>query len=233
MKSAFAIRMGVDTPLSLRALLHLDGLLGSLAALRGQDPTDIPLSRCKGIWQGSAAMLETGTFGASASVQTRIKHVSPDTVPPNIFDHIEPSCRKIGPMSPMRGVLSQYPILQGVRAVWFTGLGDSAGVEDLLRDVRNLGAMGRTGYGRVVELDVLEAHAHSLSGIATLTGMPVRTLPVETWDRLGLQRHPFAAVSLQRPCPPYWTGPSVPCISPLQLDMTGTAAEIKVLAALV
>lgn len=178
-------------------------------------------------------MLETGTFGMPASVQTRIKHVSPDSVPPNIFDHTEPSCRKIGPMSPMRSALSQYPILQGVRAVWFTGFGDSAGVSDLLRDVRNLGAMGRTGYGRVVELDLLEAHAHPLSGIATLTGMPIRTLPVETWDRFGLQRHPSAAISLQRPHPPYWSGPSVPCISPLQIDMTGTVAEIKVLAAVV
>lgn len=46
MTFAFAIRMSVDTPLSLRTLLHLDGLLGSLAALRGQDPTNIPLSRC-------------------------------------------------------------------------------------------------------------------------------------------------------------------------------------------
>ncbi len=233
MISSFAIRMGIDTPLSLRTLLHLDGLLGFLAARRGQDPRDIPLSRYEGVWQGSAAMLETGALGATLSVQTRVKHVSSDTVSSGTFEHIEPSRRKIGPMSPMRNALSQYPLLQGVRGVWFIGRGDSARVEDLLRDARNLGAMGGTGYGRVIKLDLLEARDHPLTGVATLTGMPVRTLPVETWNLLGLGRHPSAVISLQRPYPPYWTGPSVPCISPLQIEMTGTAREIRSLAAIV
>lgn len=231
MTSSFAIRMGIDTPLSLRALLHLDGLLGFHAALRGQSLTDVPLSQHEGVWQGSAAMLETGTFGAIASIQTRIKHVSLDTVPPGIFEQTQSARRKIGPMSPMRGALSQYPLLQGIRAVWFTGRGDRARVEALLQEVRNLGAMGRTGYGHVASLQILELRDHALTGIASSAGMPVRTVPVETWDALGLGRHASSVVSLQRPCPPYWTGPTIPCISPIQVDMTGTAAEIRALAA--
>ena len=233
MTTSFAIRMGIDTPLSLRALLHLDGLLGFHAALRGHNLTDVPLSRYGGVWQGSAAMLETGTFGATASIQNRIKHVSLETVPPGIFDQIQPTRRKIGPMSPMRRALSQYLLLHGIRAVWFTGRGDRSCVEALLKEVRNLGAMGRTGYGRVTDLQMLEVRDHTLTGIASPAGMPVRTVPVEAWDGLGLGRHASAVVSLQRPGPPYWTGPTIPCISPTQIDMTGTASEIRTLAALV
>ncbi len=223
--------MGIDTPLSLRALLHLDGLLGFHLSLRGQSPTDIPLARHEGVWQGSAAMLETGTFGAIASIQTRIKHVSLDTIPSGIFEQTQSAHRKIGPMSPMRRALSQYPLLQGIRAVWFTGRGDSARVEALLQEVRNLGAMGRTGYGRVADLQIMELRDHALTGIASSAGMPVRTVAIETWDALGLGRHASAVISLQRPCPPYWIGPTIPCISPIQFDMTGTATEIRALAA--
>ncbi len=225
--------MSIDTPLSLRALLHLDGLLGFHAVLRGQNLTDIPLSQYEGTWQGSAAILETGTFGATTSIQTRIKHVLLDTVPPEISGPTQSLRRKIGPMSPMRGTLSQYPLLQGVRAVWFIGRGDIARVEALLLEVRNLGAMGRTGYGRVTDMQILKVRDYNLTGIASSAGMPVRTVPLEVWDTLGLGRHASAVISLQRPYPPYWTGPTKPCISAIQVDMTGTVEEIKVLAAVV
>lgn len=233
MSTSFAIRMSIDTPLALRALLHLDGLLGFHTALRGQNLTDIPLSQYEGIWQGSAAMLETGTFGATVLTQTRIKHVSLDTVPPEILEQAQPIHSKIGPMSPMRGTLSQYPLLEGIRAVWFTGRGDSTRVEALLQEVRNLGAMGRTGYGRVIDLQMLKVYDHILTGIASSAGMPLRTVPLGAWDALGLGRHASAVVSLQRPYPPYWTGPTIPCISPIQVDMTGTLVEMKALAAVI
>ena len=56
MTESFAVRIGIDTPLSLRGLLHLDGLLGSLAVARGREATNIPLLKHEGIWQGSAAI---------------------------------------------------------------------------------------------------------------------------------------------------------------------------------
>jgi len=40
---SFAVRIEIDTPLSLRGLLHLDGLLGALAVGRSKEATDIPL----------------------------------------------------------------------------------------------------------------------------------------------------------------------------------------------
>jgi hypothetical protein len=32
---------------------------------------------------------------------------------------------------------------------------------------------------------------------------------------------------MQRPIPPYWTGEEVPCIAPIQVDLMGSAAEIR------
>jgi len=49
MTESFAVRIGIDTPLSLRGLLHLDGLLGSLAVARGREATNIPLLKHEGI----------------------------------------------------------------------------------------------------------------------------------------------------------------------------------------
>jgi hypothetical protein len=229
MMESFAVRIEIDTPLSLRGLLHLDGLLGALAVGRSKEATDIPLQKHEGIWQGSAAILETGSFGALAEEQIRIKHVVNETVPNGIFDHLKPAQRRIGEMSPMRKVLSAYPCFDAVRAVWFTGCGITSAVLDLLRDVRNLGAMGRTGYGRITGVDLFEIEQSATAGLAFSSGFPARTVPVEIWDRLNLGRSEAAIISLQRFQPPYWTGPEVPCISPMQVDLIGTSGDIRAL----
>ena len=227
MTESFAVRIGIDTPLSLRGLLHLDGLLGSLAVARGREATNIPLLKHEGIWQGSAAILETGPFGALAAGQFRIKHVIAEAAPDDIFDHLKPAQRKIGKMSPMRNILSAYPSYEGIQAVWFTGRGDAEAVVDLLHDARNLGAMGRTGYGRVTDLELIKVDDEPMSGLVASSGLPARTVPVETWDRFGLGRPDAAIISLQRFQPPYWTGPELACISPMQVDLSGTLGEIR------
>jgi hypothetical protein len=113
MTESFAVRIGIDTPLSLRGLLHLDGLLGPLAVARGREATNIPLLKHDGIWQGSAAILETDPFGALAAGQFRIKHVIAEAAPDDIFDHLKPAQRKIGKMSPMRNILSALSVVRG------------------------------------------------------------------------------------------------------------------------
>lgn len=226
MSDSFAVRMEIDTPISLRGLLHLDGLLGSLLTARGGRLEDIPLKRHLGIWQGSVAILETGPFGTVSRTDLRIKHVATEGVPAGIFNHLKPGQRRIGEMHPMRNVLTPYPCLDGVRAVWFTARGDPVQALDLLADARNLGAMGRTGWGRVVDMMAFDVRDDALTGLVLASGLPARAMPLPTWEQLGLKRPEAAVVSMQRPGPPYWTGEEVPCIAPIQIDLMGSAAEI-------
>ncbi len=98
MTASFALRMAIDTPIALQRLLHLDGLLCSLAAAVGGQWDDIPLERYEGIWQGSAAMLEVGPFGPTYFQQMRLKHVR---WPRPTADRYR-SCRKKGSCRPRR-----------------------------------------------------------------------------------------------------------------------------------
>jgi hypothetical protein len=227
MSASFAVRMEIDTPISLRGLLHLDGLLGALLTARGGRLEDIPLTRHFDTWQGSVAILETGPFGSISRTNVRVKQVVADGVPAGILDHLKPGQRRIGEMHPMRNLLTPYPCFDGVRAVWFAARDDSIHALDLLSDVRNLGAMGRTGWGRVVDLMHVDLPDNESTGLVLASGLPARTISLATWERLGLQRPEDAVVSMQRAVPPYWTGEEVPCISPIQVDVAGTAAEIR------
>jgi hypothetical protein len=228
MIQSFAIRIEIDTPIALRNLLHLDGLLGAEQTLRGRRLEDIPLERRLGSWQGSVGILETGPFGPVSSRNVRLKHVPADGVPPGIFDHLKPGQRRLNQMHPMRNVLTPYTCLDGIRAVWFTARGDIARTLDLLSNTRNLGAMGRTGWGRIVDITTSDIRNEAMTGLVFPgSGLPARTVPVATWNQLGLKQPESAIVSMQRANPPYWIGEEVPCISPIQVDAMGTATEIK------
>jgi hypothetical protein len=98
---------------------------------------------------------------------------------------------------------------------------------DLLHDARNLSAMGRTGYGRIIDLELFEIEQRAMAGILLSSNLPARTVPVEIWDRLNLGRPHAAVISLQRHHPPYWTGPEVVCISPMQVDLSGNFSDIR------
>ena len=126
----------------------------------------------------------------------------------------------------MRNALSSYPCFDGVRAVWFAGCGDAEAVLDLLHDARNLALMGRTGYGRIAGFALFEIEQSATAGLFP-SGLPARTVPVEIWDDLDLGRSAAAIISLQRFQPPYWTGPEVECISPMQVDLSGTSNDIR------
>jgi hypothetical protein len=229
MTSSFAIRFGIDTPIVLRDLLHFDGLLGSLLFAQNRSLNELPLIEMFGVWQGSAAILETGPFGFMQSNIARLKRVQISSMPSGLFDHLEPNARKIGQMSPMRNQMNVYTCFEGVRAVWFIGRGDYDSTVDLLYDVRNLGAMGKTGYGRVTSIDMVELEENRLTAVATRAGMPLRTIALSDWDRIGVRRPDSSIVSLQRYRPPYWTGVKTPCISPMQIDLCGTSSEINFL----
>jgi hypothetical protein len=136
-------------------------------------------------------------------------------------------------MSPMRNRLSTYPLLDGVLAVWFTGCGDPDAVFDLLHDARNVGAMGRTGYGRITARTLQTIKDSEIAGLALSSGIPARCMPVETWDGLNLPRPDSAILSMQRFKPPYWAGEESICISPMQIDIGGTYREIETLASVI
>lgn len=232
MINAFAMRIAIDTPIAIRQLLHLDALLGSVRAMRGEDPYNLPLRQSDGVWHASAAILETGVFGAFGSSQMRLKDIDADAVPKGLFTHLPASKRKIGQMSPYRGTLSDYPLFEGVFAVWFVGHGNQEATQDLVAAVRGLGAMSQTGYGHITEVETTQLPDQPLAGIALPSGLPARTVPVDAWKRMGLANHDDAVVSQQRTGAPYWTGAEVACVMPMQIDLTGTRRSIASLIGL-
>jgi hypothetical protein len=86
--------------------------------------------------------------------------------------------------------------------------------------------MGRTGYGRTTGIEVMVVDDSALTGLVVGNGRPARTMPVDLWERIGDAEHPQKVVSDERAYPPYWTGREEPCVSPMQVDLMGTRAEL-------
>ena len=82
---AFAVRLGVDTPISLRNLLHLDALMGSIAVRLGRSHEDLPLGRSDGLWHASAALIETTAFGVSEATYRRSAALRRDSIAPGLL----------------------------------------------------------------------------------------------------------------------------------------------------
>jgi hypothetical protein len=225
MKS-FAVRLAIDTPIALDSLLHLDGLLCALTARAGNHWNEIPLAQTDGIWHGSAALLECGPFGPAYSQVVRLKHVRVDSVPRPAAEALPARDRRIRDMSRERNRLTPHTLLAGIRAVWFVGRGNPDRVKELLATARNLGSMGQTGYGRIREQEAIEVPDVVTSGLVHTPAFPARNLPLDLWKKIGRDDQARGIVSMQRPLPPYWHGPEVECISPMQVDLTGTAAEL-------
>jgi hypothetical protein len=224
MKS-FAVRMAIDTPISLCNLLHLDAVLGSVVCRNGGAYGDLPLACTDGLWHASAALLETTAYGASDISYIRVKAVL--DVPAAVLDTLPRSGRTIGPMSPYRPQLSQYPVSRGVKAVWFAGRGDGDAIRDILESVGNLGAMSHTGSGRVTGVELIEIADSNLSGIVLVGGLPARAMPLPRWGAFGLERPSDAVVSTMRWRGPYWDGPQALCIAPTGAMLRGTGPEIR------
>lgn len=227
---AFALRLAVDTPVALRDLLHLDAVLGSLACRNGGSYDDLPLQRTEGVYHGSAAMLETSFYGPSEESYVRVKAVR--EVPDAVRSSLPAGGRSIGPMSPYRPALSRYPVLRGVKAVWFAGRGDPEAVANIMAGTSNIGAMANTGHGRVTEMAIVEAGDSVLAGISLAGGMPARAVPMCLWTQLGLARPNNAVVGAMRWHGPYWDGPTAICIAPINAMLRGTHTEIRDLLAI-
>jgi hypothetical protein len=230
----FAIRFGVDTPVALRSLLHFDGLLGALATAQGRDFDDISLNRftvegTSPFWMASAAILETGTFGALPRTMSRLKHLD-DSMIDSDFLQTRKFSRIIDPMHRYRNQIEEYPIYDGINAVWFTGVGHRNGVLDLVQDCRSIGAMHDVGYGRVISVDIYGIDASDLIypvGVRLASGAPARTIPMASWGRIFNGVPEGASISMQRAAPPYWVGQQEPCISPFQTSLMGTRSEVS------
>ena len=229
MYQSFAIKLDIDTPISLAKLFHLDGLLSSLAVARGRGSDWLPLFRTNEVWHGSAAILETGPFGFLETEVPRLRRSATISARELCLDVVTPARREVGPMSPMRSRLERHRCYSGVRSVWFTGQGIVDEVLDLLQDVRYLGAMGRCGYGRVTQVSLVPLQEQALVGLVEPSGRPLRAIPVRAWEHLQLSAPAGGDVSLQRWCPPYWTGDEELCFAPIQSDLQGTASEIRAL----
>ena len=225
--NGFAIRITVDTPVVLNNLLHLDGVLGSLLVRRRKDPLQVPLREVDGVFCGSAAILETGPFGAVERRIIRVKSVREQEIPSRLFRGISARQRMIGEMSRYRTQLRDYPAFDCIKAVWFAGDGDGQAALDLLEDMPSIGAMMPAGYGHVTGRKVFNLRQVSDPGILLEDGRPARAVPLSMWERLGLPKHPRAIISEQRFRPPYWEGETAPCIAPVYFDLCGTLSEIR------
>lgn len=231
--SGFAIRMNLDTPVVVNNLLHLDGLLGKALVRRGKDPLEVPLREVDGVFCGSAAIFETGPFGAVQRRLIRVKGIREQEVPSRLFRGMSAGQRTIAEMSPYRTQLRDYPMFDCIKAVWFAGDGDGQAAFDVLADVPSIGAMMPTGYGRVTGRKLFNLRQVSDPGILLEDGRPARAVPLPIWERLGLPKHPRAIISEQRFRPPYWEGESAPCIAPVYFDLCGTLSEIRDMIGLV
>lgn len=227
--SGFAIRIAIDTPVVLNNLLHLDGLLERLLASRGDDPANVPLRRIDQIYCASAALLETGPFGAVEKRSTRVKRLRGEN------DYGSKSDRRltqIDAMSPFRPKLTSHKLFESVSAIWFFGQGNHARIGELLHDLTSLGSMASCGYGRVLEWQIMDLGNSDDHGLLLQNGLPARAVPVTLWRRLGLPQHPRAIITQQRHRPPYWAVSKEICIAPLLDDLVGTLAELSELIGL-
>jgi hypothetical protein len=163
--SDLAIRFTIDTPIALNQLLHLDSLLARISADRGLGVEDLSLDRTGDIYHASAAILETGNFGAVQQETTRVKSVRSADIPTGVFDRVPRRGRAINEMSPYRSQLQGYNTYLGVKAVWFTAKGVRSSLERMAASVTNLGAMASTGYGRVSGVDIFDLPSHPRTGL--------------------------------------------------------------------
>jgi hypothetical protein len=191
------------------------------------DPKDVPLNQFDGIFCGSAAILETGPFGAVEHSVTRIKTVVQTHIPDRLVKGLRPGERKIGAMSPFRSQLSAYSVFDCIRAVWFVGDGDCDAARDLLEDAAAIGAMTSVGYGRATGRKLFDIPNALTPGIRLEDGRPTRAVPLSVWEKLGFEKHVRATISETRFRPPYWQGEIAVCIAPACHDLYGTMAEIK------
>jgi hypothetical protein len=222
--SGFALRIAIDTPVVLNNLLHLDGLLERLLASRGDDPANVSLRRIDQVYCASAALLETGPFGAVENRWTRVKRMRGEN------DYGIKSDRRltqIDAMSPFRPKLTDHKLFESVSAIWFCGQGNHARIAEVLRDLTSLGSMASSGYGRVLEWEIMGLGKSDDHGLLLQNGLPARAVPMTLWRRLDWPQHPRAIITQQSYRPPYWAASQEICIAPLLNDLVGTRAEIS------
>lgn len=223
----FAVRLEVATPLRLAGLFHLDGLLAWAAVRRGGSAGRLPLRRTAGVWHASAALLETGPFGAVEEPLLRVKSLRPEAREALAEQGATSMLRRIGPMSPLRPRLAAHTRTAGVTALWFTGEGDVRAVATLLEEVEALGGFHQVGYGArtAAEPEFFAVTVPGPAGLVLAGGLPARAVPLAVWDGLGLARHPRAPIGEQSWQPDYRTARWANCIGPPP-DLRGTWPEM-------
>jgi hypothetical protein len=230
--SAFAVRAEIDTPISVRENLHLDGLLlEGFRRFHGEpiEIADLPLAFRDGVPMASGALFETVSGGAFRKSMQRVRsniamradaeqfHATPDM--PREFLVVDS-------MSPYRPMLTAYELDVGVRAVWWTAFGDRVRVAQALGEITGLGAMAGTGYGRVVGWSFHDvAEPSPVVGWMDAKGLPIRAVPVEAWKNAGGKDG--CGTGMARAAPPYWTDGAVDCVLPRRFDRFGSMSWVS------
>ena len=230
--SSFAVRIGVSVPVVLNNLLHLDSLLGKIVTRAGGTVEDVPLATTRGVAHGSAAILETGNYGAVQESWPRLKAIKRNDVPTGLTVGTKPSERTIDAMSPYRNKLTYHTMYSSVRAVWFAGQGDAAVVADLLSDLSTVGGLWTVGHGETTKVEVFALDGVADAGMILADGLVARAVPADVWADLGHPTHPRAVTSKQRWKGPYWDGPKDVCISPAQADLIGPRRDVMAMVGL-
>lgn len=208
----FTIRMALSSSVIVGQRLTLDGILAALIFARTKNVETahnaIPLRNVQGVWAGSAALIEGPAPIRSVAVIQSLRaklDVSPDMIAAGKrgYPRIETA------RGNYRNQMTSY-IAHDADAVWFTGRGDIDKVKALLMDIPAIGAKRNIGYGKVVQVDLVQTGADN-SGIAFSDGSPARPVPADAWASWnGID----CEMAMEACCPPYWGGVRVLCAIP-------------------
>jgi len=144
----------------------------------------------------------------------------------DLFTGLPRSQRRITDMSVWRNRLTYRPLHGSIKSVWFAGRGDAGRAVFLLERLPGIGAMSGTGYGEIESVESFTLPDDPMTGLV-LNDLPARTFSLNYWDKtLRLPRPEFVSIGLARAEPPYFEGPRIECIEPIQISLSGTSREI-------
>lgn len=224
--AAFAVRAVLRTPL-VASELPFEALLLAASEMAGRrlgSWRDLPLASAAGgvVPAASAGVLETGPFGAVEEPVVRKRSLRLSSGDGEGIAVGLGEASRIDPMSPLRPALRRYRLLLGVRAVWWSAVGDPEAVMGLLDEVTGLGAMAGQGYGEIDDVEVrLLADPGPAPGVLGRGGQLLRRMPEGSVEAVGWLRGRGSVAG-----PAWLPGPEIVMVpDPLRLRLTRDAVR--------
>lgn len=178
------ITMSLGSPIVTNGgYMTLDALLAGLIFDQSGNVekahSEIPLANSRGLWHGSAAIVEKTDIGRIAFVANlRAMHdLNDDLIAKNKLGKVHAAIgltrrRNYG------AVMNSYKLFTAPEITWYA-TGDAAKIESLLSGVEFIGKRRASGYGQVIGLRIEKGE---LDGVNGHFGEPLRPVPVELFS---------------------------------------------------